>query len=237
MIEKMLERTSCRSFIDKKIEKNKIDTLKKVINSVPTSVNAQSFSAIFITDQKIKDDISKINWNQKHVSQAPLIIVFVADLNRTEISLKKENFDANCLDKLEFYTISVVDATIASAIAGSACLELGLSFCYLGGIRSEIDQACKILDIKNKAFPILALAIGYENKKNPIRPKINKIYDNTYNYEIISKELESYNEIMKKYYKDNFDLETNFTKTTAKTVTKFIFKDQEEQIKSRVKFK
>jgi len=61
MIEKLLERTSVRYYTEQKIENEKITLLKKVINNSPTSMNCQAFSAIFITDQKVKERIGELN--------------------------------------------------------------------------------------------------------------------------------------------------------------------------------
>ncbi|MDE7433692.1 MAG: nitroreductase family protein [Mycoplasmoidaceae bacterium] len=61
MIKDQLNRTSVRDYSDKKIEKEKIETIKKVINAAPTAKNFQCFSAIFITDQKVKEKLSAIN--------------------------------------------------------------------------------------------------------------------------------------------------------------------------------
>ena len=39
------------------------------------------------------------------------------------------------------------------------------------------------------SFPVIGLTIGYEDKKIPLRPKINKCYDNLYNSETVKNEL------------------------------------------------
>ena len=58
MIKEFEKRTSVRYFLNKEIEPEKINKLKEIINLSPTSMNCQAFSAIFITDQKIKEELS-----------------------------------------------------------------------------------------------------------------------------------------------------------------------------------
>jgi nitroreductase len=79
MINTMLERTSCRSYAKRKIEVAKINKLKQIVNASPSAINAQPFSAIFITNEKTKQELLKFNFNQSHVVQAPLIVIFCAD--------------------------------------------------------------------------------------------------------------------------------------------------------------
>lgn len=90
MIDKMLKRTSVRHYSDKQIEKEKISILKEIANASPTSINGHQFSAIFIQDQKTKDYLCEKNWGQKHIAEAPLFILFVADLNRIDYVYKSK---------------------------------------------------------------------------------------------------------------------------------------------------
>ena len=66
-----LSRRSCRNFDNTKpIPQEYIDELKTVINLSPTSTNSQGFSAIFVTDKKVKELIKSINFNQPHILDA-----------------------------------------------------------------------------------------------------------------------------------------------------------------------
>jgi nitroreductase len=61
MIEKLLNRNSVRKFTAQEIEASQINTLKEVINASPTTMNLQSFSAIFVTDPTTRDALMKLN--------------------------------------------------------------------------------------------------------------------------------------------------------------------------------
>ena len=106
-LNKQLARTSVRHYnSNKKIEKEKIILLKKAINSVATSINGQTFSAIFINDELVKEKISKLNWNQKHIVDAPLFILFIADGNRVKYALDKEKKNYDQLNSLEHFQMN-----------------------------------------------------------------------------------------------------------------------------------
>jgi nitroreductase len=61
MLETILKRCSIRNYSNKPIEFEKIQKLKEVINAAPTSMNIQSFSAVFVTNQEIKNKLMQLN--------------------------------------------------------------------------------------------------------------------------------------------------------------------------------
>ncbi len=224
-------RTSTRSYTEEKISQNIIDDLKEVINLSPTSMNCQAFSAIFVTDDKLKEKLKECNFNNKHVAAAPLVIVFCADYNRN-IEAFKQHSNANKLDGFDQFIVAVVDAIIAAGNVHYAATEMGLGTCFLGGIRLNAKKVSEILNLDGKCMPILGLTVGYPKNKVPFRPKINKCYDNNqYSLETIREELKKYDSVMSKYYKDIFNLDTNFTKIVSEQLGKVIDPQQIEVIK------
>lgn len=228
MIEKILNRTSCRDYTDQKLSSEQIEKIKDVINSVPTSINQQGFSAIFVTDKKTKEVLSEINWGQKHLVSCPLLVVFVADLNRPLICIEKTGKTLDNLEKMEAYTSAVVDATIAATYCEMAALDMGLATCFIGGIRNDLEKASTLLNVEGRAIPILSMAIGYENNKEKVKPKINKCYDNKYNFIIIKKEMDLYNETIKSYYMERMCKAIPYYNATASSYAKFDYINQLE---------
>lgn len=193
-------RTSCRDYLNKNIERDKIEILKEVVNSSPTSQNSHSFSCVFITDENIKNEFISHSQYQDHIKTAPLLVVFIADLNRIKRSIEINNLDFPTNLGYELYTSCVVDAAIASGLLQSALLELGLDSCYLGVIRNYPKHVIEKLNISSCATPIFGMTIGYRNEKNEIKPKLNKVYEQKYNINQLNKELDEYSQNMKEYY-------------------------------------
>ena len=218
MIDKILSRSSCRSYKTKKVEETKIKKLKQVINSSPTSVNANQFSAIFVTDEKTKKELAELNFGQLHVTQAPLIVVFVADYNRVMYCLKQNNIDAiEKTNNIQSLLIGTTDAVIAASYCSVAALELGLSTCFLGGIRRNIKQVCKILKLKGKSMPIIGLTVGYEDKITSVKPRINKVYDQEYDIKQVQDELITYEQVYKAYTKKTLGKEVGYFEAINKS--------------------
>jgi nitroreductase len=173
-------------------------------------MNFQSFSTIFVTNKEIKTKLSLLNRGQPHIVEAPLLIIFVADINRIKIALNMQHMKISN-ERLDFYITSLIDASVVAGHVEAVALELGLSTCYIAGIRYNSKQANKILGITNSASVAFGLSIGYENNKVGKKPKINKIYDERYNLNQIKLELIKYNKIMNNFNKKVFNQNINFT--------------------------
>ncbi|MDR2823206.1 MAG: nitroreductase family protein [Mycoplasmataceae bacterium] len=219
MINKLLQRASVRKYSAKPIEREKLEALKKVINASPTSMNIQSFSAIFVTDPKVRAQLRLINWGQEHVESAPLLVVFIGDNNRLQMAHEVQNEKDNS-NNLSQYLIALIDATIASSQAMSAAVALGLSTCYIGGLRQQQVEVNRLLGISGRASVVLGMTFGYAATPEIVTPKVNKCYDNQYDLNKMKQELTAYNEIAKNYYKSNFSADTNYFKASVKAIKK-----------------
>lgn len=200
-INKQLNRKSERIFLDKEIEKEKIDAIINVINSSPTSSNGHDFTAIIVQDKEIRKELTLNYTFQEHIVQAPLFIIFCADQNRINYALTnlKEDFKTTTIN--DFLTSSG-DAFIAASFAYNAALSLNLGCCFVGLIRQKLNYLKEKLNLKGQMVPIIGLSIGYPNHNSDIKPKLNKVYFEKYDLFNVQQEVEKYNMVMKQYYID-----------------------------------
>ena len=240
LIKKQLNRTSIRSFKNKKIENDKLELLKKVINASPTSINGQQFSAIIIEDKATKDFIADHNLNQAWIKTAPLLIVFVADINRVRIAqTDMNNIELPILDSPEILLVGTADCAIAATNLFNAALSLDLGGCYLGGIRGNADLIAKKLKLEGQSTPIMAIALGYPDDVNDMKPKVNKIYNNEYCLDTIKTELKAYNVLMEDYYTKRGEVTKRGPKdwsiNTALTYRKYYKLDYKNELEKQFK--
>ncbi len=200
-INKLLDRTSVRSFKKQPIEPEKLELLKKVINASPTSLNGQQFSAIIIEDDITKGKIAERNGKQLWINEVPLLVIFVADINRVrQAQIDMNNMDLPVLDSPEMLLTGAVDCGIAATNLLNAAISMDMGGCYLGLIRGSIDILAKELNLSGQCTPIVGMAIGYPSKYNDIKPKVNKVYHNQYDIATVQGDLKNYNSIMEEYY-------------------------------------
>ena len=198
-IKKILERRSERNYKKIKIKKEKIEKILQVINSSPTSTNSQDFSAIIVTDNELKKEITLGYETQKHIVEAPLFIIFCADMNRIKYIAEKENKEIHINSINNFLTASG-DAFIAASFAANAAIQLDLGVCYIGMVRASIEKIQKKLNLTGNILPIIGLTIGYPEFQNEIKPKINHIFTGKYDIEKLQGEVNTYDKEMLKYY-------------------------------------
>lgn len=199
IIDKILARRSERAYLPKPIEKAKLEQLIAVINSSTTSTNSQDFSAIIVDDHELRQKVSLGAATQKHVIDAPLFIIFCADKNRIEYAAKQKQTAIHTNTLNNFLTASG-DAFIAATLAGAAALELGLGFCYIGLVRRNLLAITQALNLTGSIVPVVGLTIGYIDKQNEVKPKINHVYHGQYNVEQLQQEVVAYDEQMATYY-------------------------------------
>lgn len=198
MIKQYLERVSVRDFDKKPMPQKDIELITQVINNAPTSTNTQQFSAVVVTDQKLKEWISVKNWGQKHIADSAAFIVFVGDRTRVNVATKDLKLTKDILTH-EFHR-AVVDATIAATYAHDALNAMGYGVTFVGGIMAFADELAAKLNLPETAHIVVGLSIGKATKLNGHKPKVNKVFVNKYNKTQNKKDLMAYDKEMKAYY-------------------------------------
>lgn len=158
-------RYSCRSFSDKKIEKDKIDKILEAGRVAPTAVNFQPQRILVLQDKKELEKLSectRYGWN------APLIMIVCYDKN---VSWKRK-FD----NKDE----GIVDASIVTTHLMLEAHSLGLGSTWIGYF--EPLKIREVYKIPENLEIVSILAIGYpseyaipsemHNKRNPIEKMV-----------------------------------------------------------------
>ena len=138
-------RKSVRSYLDKQVEENKIDTVLDAARLSPSPRNAQERRFIIVRDSGKRKRIGEAADNQEHVSEAPVIIVGCA-----------ETVGRITMCGQPAYTLGVA---IALDHASLAATELGLGTCWV--CRFDEKKVKEILNIPEKIRIVALLLLGY----------------------------------------------------------------------------
>lgn len=103
--------------------------------------------------------------------------------------------------------VALIDTALAAQNAALAAESMGLGICYIGGIRNNLEQVCKILKTPDRVIPLFGLAVGYPNKETTKKPRLpfeHVYHENEYcqDAEIYMKQLESYDQVVSSYYQE-----------------------------------
>ena len=145
------QRHSVRSFLDKPVEKLKIQKILNTSMVSPSAKGLQSYRIYVVEDVKKKEKLVHACHDQEYVKTS-LLLVFCTESKKIkkEMGIRGERL------------LSVQDATIAASYAQLAATALGLSSVWIGNFNEK--QVAKIL--RTKLRPVVVLPIGYEKKSD-----------------------------------------------------------------------
>lgn len=138
------KRYSCRSFLSKDVEQEKIDKILEAARIAPTAVNLQPQRILVIKD---KSKIEKLKDATRFTFDAPMMFVICYDKN---ISWKRK-YDGN--DE------GVIDASIVTTHMIFEATELGLGTTWVGAFNPF--KAREILEVPENYEIIALLPTGY----------------------------------------------------------------------------
>lgn len=142
------KRYSCRSFLEKEIEQEKIDKMLEVARIAPTAVNLQPQRILII---KNKSKIEKLKEATRYTFDAPVIFAICYDKN---ISWKRK-YDGN--DE------GIIDASIVTTHMMLEATDLGLGTTWVGAF--DPMKAREILELPENYEIVSLLPTGYPSEE------------------------------------------------------------------------
>jgi len=152
IFEVLKKRHSVRRFKKKEIEKDKIEKLLKAANSAPSAGNLQAYRIFLVRDKSKRERLARAALDQDFVAQAPVDLVFCADLARSSQGYGTRGETL----------YSIQDATIACAYVHLAAIDLGLGSVIVGAF--DEAEVGRILNIPSGLRPIIILPLGYPDE-------------------------------------------------------------------------
>ena len=200
----LLSHRSVRSYLPKALPPGTIETLVASAQSASTSSNLQTWSVIAVEDPKRKARLAKLAGSQKHIVEAPLFLVWVADLSLLEMIGERDKLSTEGLNYLEYLIMAVVDATLAAQNAFVALESLGLGGVYIGAIRNNTELVAAELGLPSKAFPVFGLTVGFPDPSivTEIKPRLPQaaiLHREQYSSEAIPAAVAEYDQRMRKF--------------------------------------
>jgi len=208
-IDILLNHMSIRKYQNKTIDRDIINTIIKCAQMAPTSSHFQAYTIIEVIDQLKKNFLSEIAGGQKWVKEAPLVLLFCADLNRGEKYF--DGTDKAVFSNTECYTVAVIDTSLAMQKAFIAAQSLGLGGVVVGGIRNDVEALAKEFMLPPMVAPLYLLCLGYPDEKPGLKPRLpqNEIYKIDY-YDVSMQDqlIDEYNATVREYYMNRTDGKT-----------------------------
>lgn len=139
------QRFSCRGFLEKEVESEKIYKILEAAKYAPTARNFQPQKILVLTK---KEELKKISGCTQYGWNAPVIMIVFYD---KDISYKR--------DKYDFKEFGDIDASIVTTHMMLEAQDLGLGTTWVGSFNPE--KLMDIFDVPNNLVPVAILPIGY----------------------------------------------------------------------------
>ena len=152
VFEAIEKRKSVRSYLNKRIENEKLLKILEAARLAPSAGNRQEWRIIVVSDQGVRRDLAERSTRHSFVGEAPIILVCCA-----------EGTDHVMPCGLHSYPI---DVAIAIDHMTLAAVEEGLGTCWIGGFDESVVK--DILGIPESIRVIELLPLGYPTDDSPM---------------------------------------------------------------------
>lgn len=181
-LEIIKKRRTIRAYKPIPLSQQEIDTIIYGAIRAPTAGNMMLYSIIQVTEQKKKEKLAITCDNQPHIAKAPLVLIFLADMQRWWDYLKISKTPELCEKiNIKFETpqesdllLACCDALIAAQNAVITAESLGIGSCYIGDIMENIEIHREMFNLTKWVFPITMVCFGYpkgDKEKIPLKER------------------------------------------------------------------
>lgn len=173
-LETLLSHRTVRSYLPTALPAGTLELAISAAQSAPSSSNLQAWSVVAVEDPALKSRLNAVAHNQRHIEQAPLLLVWLADLSRLRSIANDRGHPSDGLDYLESFLLGVIDATLAAQNALVTFESFGLGTCYIGAIRNNPEKVSEELGLPAEVFPVFGMTVGFPDPavETGVKPRL-----------------------------------------------------------------
>jgi nitroreductase len=160
----LLERRTIRKYSTKPVDDALLRDLLQEGCRTSTTGNMQVYSIIITRDTAKKRELAPFHFNQKIVTEAPVVLTFCADFNRFSKWCKERNAEPGYDNFLSFFT-AAIDALIVAQTVCIAAEAEGLGICYMGTTTYMAHKIIETLKLPKGVVPVTTVTLGWPDEK------------------------------------------------------------------------
>ena len=210
-------RCTVRAYEPTPLSQKEIDLIIHSAMRAPTAGNMMLYSILEVKNQQKKERLVKTCDNQPHIAKAPLILIFLADMQRWFDYYAVSGVAKRCARISQTYRtpdesnllLACCDALIAAQNTVIAAESIGIGSCYIGDIIENIETHREMFNLPKWVFPITMLCYGYP-KQDPSQRTVKSRFPKKFihfidTYKRFNKEefLEMFHNFEKELYIEN----------------------------------
>ena len=207
VLETILNHRSVRGFLPEPISSGTLDLLIAAAQSASSSSNLQLWSVVAVQEPVQKSRLATLAGDQQFIRDAPLLLVWLADLARLYGIAADRQQRVEGTQYLEEFIVGVVDAALAAQSTLIAAESLGLGGVYIGAMRNHPEGVAIALQLPPHVFAVFGMAIGWPDpaKATGIKPRLPQsvvLHHEVYDPNKRRGAVEHYNAIMRDFQKE-----------------------------------
>ena len=194
---------SIRKYTDQPVDQTLVETLIEAGQSAATSSFIQACTVIQVNDPDSREKLFESTAGQIYVKQAPVFLVFCADMQRHKLACEMHNSSMLSGFTEQFLTASIDCGLFAQNVLVAA-ESVGLGGCYIGAIRNNIENVDTLLGLPELVYPVFGMCLGYPAQDPELKPRLplkvilkQEKYDDSNDRKLI----ENYDDSVRVYYK------------------------------------
>jgi len=194
--DRLLYRKTIRKYSSEPVDDKLLNDILAMGCRTSTTGNMQVYSIIISKDEEKKRELAPFHFNQKMITEAPVVLTFCADFNRFNRWCRLNDAEPGYNNFLSFMT-AAIDALLIAQTVCIASEAKGLGICYLGTTTYMAHKIIEVLKLPKGVVPITTVTLGWpaENPEQVDRLPLSAIIHN----EVYTDYTDEY---IKQYYRD-----------------------------------
>ncbi|MCU1662207.1 MAG: nitroreductase [Pseudonocardia sp.] len=173
--------------------------------SAATSGNLQLWSVVAVRNAGRRARLAALAGGQRHVEQAPLLLVWLADLARARRIAVERAGEAEGADYLESALVAFVDAALAAQNAALAAESLGLGTVYIGAVRNRPREVAEELGLPQHVVAVVGLVVGWADSAGgeSVKPRLPQdvvLHRERYDLDVQQEQIRAYDRLLADFY-------------------------------------
>jgi len=160
----LLNRRTIRKYTSVTVEEDLLNKILTMGCRASTTGNMQVYSIVINRDDEKKKELAPLHFNQKMITEAPVVLTFCADFNRFNSWCRLRKADPGYDNFLSFVTAAIDALLVAQTVCIAAEYE-GLGICYLGTTTYSAHRIIEVLKLPKGVVPITTVTLGWPAEK------------------------------------------------------------------------
>ncbi len=156
----LLKRRTIRKYSKKPVGDSLLADLLSKGCRASTTGNMQVYSIIITQDKAMKKELAPLHFNQKMITEAPVVLTFCADFNRFNKWCRQRKAEPGYDNLLSFFT-AAIDALLVAQTICIAAEAVGLGICYLGTTTYMAKGIIDVLNLPKGVIPVTTVTLGW----------------------------------------------------------------------------